>query len=129
MNKDYLKIGCNVGVVNMVMQGKWKFAILNFLSKGTIRFGELSRALPNIRQGYLTQQLRELESDGLVHREVYKQVPPKVEYSLTDLGREFQPVLDAMAVFGHKYNSLLKEEFKEAIEKGKVEVNDVDWNE
>lgn len=116
MNKEYLKIGCDVGVVNMVMQGKWKFAILNFLSQGTIRFGELSRALPNIRQGYLTQQLRELESDGFVHREVYKQVPPKVEYSLTDLGREFLPVIDAMAVFGKKYNALLREEFESEIE-------------
>lgn len=129
MNKEYLKIGCNVGVVNMVMQGKWKFAILNFLSKGTIRFGELSRALPNIRQGYLTQQLRELESDGLVHREVYKQVPPKVEYSLTELGKDFLPVIDAMAVFGKHYNTLLREEFKSEIEKGAVEVSETDWNE
>lgn len=127
MNKDYLKIGCNVGVVNMVMQGKWKFAILNFLSKGTIRFGELSRALPNIRQGYMTQQLRELERDGLVHREVYKQVPPKVEYSLTDLGRDFLPVIDAMAVWGEKYNELLREEFKEEIAQGEVEVAEDTW--
>jgi DNA-binding HxlR family transcriptional regulator len=129
MNKDLLKIGCNVGVVNMVMQGKWKFAIINFLSKGTIRFGELSRALPNIRQGYLTQQLRELERDGLVHREVYKQVPPKVEYSLTDLGRDFLPVTEAMAVWGKKYNAVLREEFKDEIEKGEVEVADTSWTE
>ena len=129
MNKEYLKIGCNVGVVNMVMQGKWKFAIVNYLAKGTVRFGELSRALPNIRQGYLTQQLRELERDGLVHREVYKQVPPKVEYSLTDLGREFSPITEAMAVFGEKYNALLREEFKEEIESGQVEVVDNTWHE
>lgn len=129
MNKEFLKIGCNVGVVNMVMQGKWKFAILNFLSKGTIRFGELSRALPNIRQGYLTQQLRELERDGLVHREVYKQVPPKVEYSLTDLGRDFLPVIDEMAVWGKKYNEHLREEFKDEIASGQVEVAETDWEE
>jgi len=109
MNKDLLEIGCPVGTANMVMQGKWKFAIMNFLLKDTMRFGELNRAIPNIRQGYLTQQLRELEKDGIVHREVYKEVPPKVEYSLTEIGREFLPVTQAMAVWGEKYIQLLKE--------------------
>jgi len=116
MNKELLKIGCNVGVANVVMQGKWKFAIINFLSKGPMRFGELGRALPNIRQGYLTQQLRELESDGLVHREVYRQVPPKVEYSLTEIGIDFLPVTEAMFEWGKKYNEVLKETFKDEIE-------------
>jgi len=109
MNKDLLEIGCPVGTANMVMQGKWKFAIMNFLLKGTMRFGELNRAIPNIRQGYLTQQLRELEKDGIVHREVYKEVPPKVEYSLTEIGREFLPVTQAMTVWGDKYIEMLKE--------------------
>lgn len=108
MNKDLLEIGCNVGIANLVMQGKWKFAIVNFLSKKTMRFGELGRELPNIRQGYLTQQLRELEKDGLVHREVYKEVPPKVEYSLTEIGREFLPVTKAMEEWGAKYKELLE---------------------
>lgn len=77
-----------------------------------MRFGELHRAMPNIRQGYLTQQLRELEKDGLVHREVYKQVPPKVEYSLTEIGREFLPVTKAMDEWGKKYIELLRQTFE-----------------
>lgn len=113
LNKDLLEIKCNVGVANVVMQGKWKFAIIHFLSQKTMRFGELHRALPNIRQGYLTQKLRELENDGLVHREVYKEVPPRVEYSLTDIGREFLPVTQAMEKWGKKYNELLRKTFEE----------------
>ncbi|WP_276576006.1 winged helix-turn-helix transcriptional regulator [Oceanirhabdus seepicola] len=113
MNKDLLEMGCSVGITNMVMQGKWKFAIIHFLSEGPIRFGELHRALPNIRQGYLTQQLRELEKDGIVHREVYKQVPPKVEYSLTEIGLEFLPVTQAMEEWGKKYIKLLQQTFDE----------------
>jgi DNA-binding HxlR family transcriptional regulator len=113
LNRDLLEIKCNVGVANVVMQGKWKFAIIHFLSQKTMRFGELHRALPNIRQGYLTQKLRELEDDGLVHREVYKEVPPRVEYSLTDIGREFLPVTQAMEKWGKKYNELLRETFEE----------------
>jgi len=115
LNKELLNIDCKVGVANLVMQGKWKFGIIHFLSKGTMRFGELCRAIPNIRQGYLTQQLRELEKDGLVHREVYKQVPPKVEYSLTEIGREFLPVTKALYEWGQKYNNLLHETFKDEI--------------
>lgn len=113
MNRNLLEIKCNVGVANVVMQGKWKFAIIHFLSQKTMRFGELHRVLPNIRQGYLTQKLRELENDGLVHREVYKEVPPKVEYSLTDIGREFLPVTQAMEEWGKKYNELLLQTFEE----------------
>ncbi len=112
MNKDLLEVGCSVGIANLVMQGKWKFAIMHFLSEGTMRFGELHRALPNIRQGYLAQQLRELEKDGIVHREVYKQVPPKVEYSLTEIGREFLPVTQAMEEWGKKYIKLLQKAFE-----------------
>jgi DNA-binding HxlR family transcriptional regulator len=113
LNRDLLEIKCNVGVANVVMQGKWKFAIIHFLSQKTMRFGELHRALPNIRQGYLTQKLRELENDGLVHREVYKEVPPRVEYSLTHIGREFLPVTQAMEKWGKKYNELLRQTFEE----------------
>lgn len=116
MNKDLLKINCTVGVTNLVMQGKWKLAIMHFLSEETMRFGELHRAMPNIRQGYLTQQLRELEKDGLVHREVYKQVPPKVEYSLTEIGREFLPVTKAMDEWGKKYIELLRQTFENEVE-------------
>lgn len=79
------------------------------LKDGVKRFNELQRNIPNIRQGYLTQQLRELEQDGLIHREVYKAVPPKVEYSLTDMGQKFLPVIDKMYEFGMEYMKFIRE--------------------
>ncbi|MDP4164830.1 MAG: helix-turn-helix domain-containing protein, partial [Bacillota bacterium] len=73
---------CPVGIAQKVISGKWKIVIIYLLKDGVLRFNELQRIIPDIRRAYLTQQLRELEVDGLVHREVYKVVPPKVEYSL-----------------------------------------------
>ncbi|PLT48027.1 Transcriptional regulator, HxlR family [Paenibacillus pasadenensis] len=78
-----------------VIAGKWKLIILWQL-KETRRFGELQRLVPGISKGILTSQLRELEQDGMVHREVYREVPPKVEYSLTQQGRSFLPILDSI---------------------------------
>ncbi|MBI5576963.1 MAG: helix-turn-helix transcriptional regulator [Deltaproteobacteria bacterium] len=83
--------------------GKWKILVLYHLGQGTKRFHELQRALPHIAQATLTQQVRELERDGLVHREVYPVVPPKVEYSLTPIGIRFLPVMDAMCAWGLAY--------------------------
>ena len=76
--------------------GKWKIAILHALSMGPIRFGELKRNLSPITQQMLTKQLRELEKDNLVNRKVFDVVPPKVEYSLTEFGWSFEPVLVAL---------------------------------
>ena len=76
--------------------GKWKIAILHALSMGPIRFGELKRNLSPITQQMLTKQLRELEKDNLINRKVYDVVPPKVEYSLTEFGWSFEPVLVAL---------------------------------
>ena len=76
--------------------GKWKIAILHALSMGTIRFGELKRNLSPITQQMLTKQLRELEKDNLINRKVFDVVPPKVEYSLTEFGWTFEPVLVAL---------------------------------
>lgn len=109
MNKEYLNMKCNVGLTHQIIQGKWKIVILYMLSDNTLRFGELHRCLPNIRQGYLTQQLKELEKDGLVHREVYKQVPPKVEYSLTEIGKNFIPVIKSMELWGETYRKAVEE--------------------
>lgn len=86
-----------------VIGGKWKPLILWHLMEGTKRFGELKRVIPGITQKMLTQQLRELETDQLVHREVYAQVPPKVEYSLTDFGHTLGPVLDLLCDWGKTY--------------------------
>jgi DNA-binding HxlR family transcriptional regulator len=80
--------------------GKWKLSLLWYISEETRRFGEIKRFLPDITQSMLTKQLRELEDDGLLHREVYKEVPPRVEYSLTNLGQQFVPILQSMYEWG-----------------------------
>jgi len=76
--------------------GKWKIEIIYVLSKGPIRFGEIKRLLTPITQQMLTKQLREMEKDNLINRKVYDVVPPKVEYSLTDFGISFKPVLNEL---------------------------------
>lgn len=84
---------CPMVDVQQIIQGKWIMLILYYISQDTIRFGALSRKVPMVSQANLTKALRTLEDFGLVHREVYKEVPPKVEYSLTELGLKFVPVL------------------------------------
>lgn len=91
---------CPVGITVDMIGGKWKAPILWHLAHGTCRFNELRRNIPEATQKMITQQLRELESDGLIWREVYAQVPPKVEYSLTDLGKSLRPILDVMCEWG-----------------------------
>ena len=86
-----------------VIGGKWKVIIIHHLLDGTKRFSELRRLIPQVTQRMLTSQLRELESDGAVHREVYPQVPPKVEYSLTKLGKTLEPVLLVMHDWGKSF--------------------------
>ena len=83
--------------------GKWKSLILWHLEENTLRYSELKKALPKITQKMLTQQLRELEQDELVTRVIYPQVPPKVEYSLTDAGKSLLPILTAMYQWGLNY--------------------------
>ncbi len=94
---------CPMLVVQNIIAGKWKLPILWELSKGTKRFNELQKLLTEISQGILTQQLRELEQDGLIHREVYREVPPKVEYSLTETGQTFIPVLNVICSWGKDF--------------------------
>jgi DNA-binding HxlR family transcriptional regulator len=94
---------CAVETTLAVIGGRWKVLIIRELFSGVKRFGELHRALQGITQKMLTQQLREMEQAGLVHRQVYLQVPPKVEYSLTPLGTTLQPVLDSMHEWGMKF--------------------------
>jgi DNA-binding HxlR family transcriptional regulator len=86
-----------------VIGGKWKPVILCHLTEGTKRFGELKRDMPTITQKMLTQQLRELEQDRIIDRKVYTQVPPKVEYSLTDYGQTIKEVLNIMSEWGQKH--------------------------
>ena len=94
---------CPIDVTLAVVGGKWKASILWHLSHKTRRFSDLQRLFTDTTRKMLTQQLRELEADGLVHREVYPQVPPKVEYSLTDKGRSIYPILEQMCDWGRDY--------------------------
>ena len=98
------KYYCSVELTLQVIGGKWKPIIIYQLgNKGTLRFSEIKRSIPNITQKMLTQQLRELEADGVIHREVYPQVPPKVEYSLTELGTTVMPVINSLCEWGRHY--------------------------
>lgn len=94
---------CGVTVTLELIGGKWKGVILWHLSHKTLRFSQLRRRLPGITQKMLTQQLRELEGDGLVHREVFAEVPPRVEYSMTPLGASLKPLLLQMCDWGRNY--------------------------
>jgi len=98
---DHL-INCPMEATLDLIGGKWKSVILFRLSEGTKRFSELGRLLPRITPRMLTQQLRDMERDGLVKRTVYAEVPPRVEYALTDSGRTLQPVLDTLKAWGEK---------------------------
>jgi len=92
---------CRVEDALGILVGKWKpIILLHLLQKGTNRFSELKRNMPGITQKMLTQQLRELEEEDIIMRKVYPQVPPKVEYSMTEYGRSLEPILEAMHEWG-----------------------------
>ncbi|PLX79700.1 MAG: transcriptional regulator [Desulfuromonas sp.] len=94
---------CPVTVTLDIIGGKWKAVILWHLTFKTLRFSQLRRRLPEITQKMLTQQLRELENDGMVNRKVYAEVPPRVEYSLTESGMSLQPILAQMCDWGREH--------------------------
>ena len=97
-------LNCPVTVTIAVIGGKWKPLILfHLLNDGVLRFAELRRKISGISERMLTQQLRELEADGIVHREVYPEVPPKVEYSITEYGETLRPVSEAMCRWGRNH--------------------------
>ncbi|WP_280422957.1 winged helix-turn-helix transcriptional regulator [Nocardia carnea] len=97
---------CTVEAAMEVVGGKWKMAIVNHLFDGTMRFGELRRAMPTITQRMLTRQLRELEADGVIRRTVYAEVPPKVEYDLTEIGASLRPVAGLLESWGEQYRRI-----------------------
>ncbi len=103
-------VSCEVETTLQIIGGRWKVLIIRELLLGIRRFGELQRALPGVTQKMLTQQLREMEQDGIVHREVYAEIPPKVEYSLTSLGESLQPILNAMHEWGAKQLTVSSEQ-------------------
>src|SRR5258708_1274076 len=98
-------IGCPVNQTLKAIGGKWKPIILWYLFDKTLRFSELSRLIDGVTQKMLTQQLREMEQDGLIKRKVYPIIPPKVEYSITEHGLSLSPVLEAMGDWGEKHRT------------------------
>lgn len=97
--------GCPVEVTLDLIDGKWKGVILYHLQEGTQRFGELRRRMPGITQRMLTKQLRALEGDDLIVRKVYAEVPPRVEYKLSDTGERLRPVIDVLKRWGEDYRA------------------------
>ena len=97
---------CPVETTLTLISDKWKVLILrDLLLHGTMRFGELKKSVGNVSQKVLTAQLRAMEESGLVNRKVYVEVPPRVEYSLTELGKSLKPILDSMRAWGEAYKA------------------------
>lgn len=96
---------CPVETTLTLIGDKWKVLILRDLMPGTKRFGELKKSIGGVSQKVLTAQLRDMEAKGLVNRKVYAEVPPRVEYSLTELGKSLKPILDAMQNWGEGYKT------------------------
>jgi Predicted transcriptional regulators len=99
---------CPVETTLLLISDRWKVLILRDLMPGTKRFGELRKSIGTISQKVLTANLREMEDQGLLTRRVYAEVPPHVEYTLTDLGRSLKPVLDSMQQWGEHYKAAIK---------------------
>ena len=100
---------CPVETTLMLIGDKWKVLILRDLASGTKRFGELKKSLGNISQKVLTTQLRDMEKNGLIYRTVYAEVPPRVEYTLTETGISLKPILEAMKTWGEAYQMKLSQ--------------------
>lgn len=96
---------CPVETTLMLIGDKWKVLILRDLMPGTKRFGALKKSIGSVTQKVLTAQLRDMEEKGLVNRKVYAEVPPRVEYTLTELGYSLKPILDAMRIWGEGYQA------------------------
>lgn len=96
---------CPVETTLSLITSRWKVLIIRDLFEGTKRFGELQRSVGKVSQKVLTQNLRQMEADGLITRTVYAEVPPRVEYALTPLGESLKPVIDAMRIWGEEYKA------------------------
>ncbi|AUT04856.1 MarR family transcriptional regulator [Streptococcus parauberis] len=94
---------CPVETTLSLIGDKWKILILRDLLKGTMRFGQLQKSIGKVSQKVLTSQLRDMEAHGLVHREAFAEIPPRVEYSLTETGLSLEPVIDSMLAWGQNY--------------------------
>ena len=99
---------CPVETTLTLISDKWKVLILRDLMPGTKRFGELKKSIGHVSQKVLTSQLRQMEESGLLTRKVYAEVPPRVEYTLTDLGYSLKPIMDAMRTWGEQYQEQVR---------------------
>jgi len=107
MTKDEMP-ACPVATTVQLIGSKWKLLIMRNLLAGTQRFGELKKTLPGISQKVLTDSLRSMEEDGIIVRKVYAEVPPRVEYSLSELGETMRPIMKEMEMWGAGYQELVK---------------------
>lgn len=99
---------CDMTYAVQIIGGRWKMLILSALEKEAKRYSQLKKALPGITERMLTLQLREMEADGIVHRTVYPEVPPRVEYTLTDIGRELLPICAQLHLWGGRHRNTTK---------------------
>ncbi len=104
VNKERITNNCPLTSSLLLISGRWKLIIIWQLKDGTLRFGDLQKAIPHTSKKMLTQQLKELENDGLVSRKVYPEVPPRVEYTLTDLASSLMPILNSLLNWGMDHN-------------------------
>jgi DNA-binding HxlR family transcriptional regulator len=100
---------CPFVTAQQLLSGRWALLVLHYLSRETLRFGQLQRAMPEMTQATLSKQLKAMEHSGLIVRTAYSQIPPRVEYSLSEMGRAFLPVLDALEDWGSLYIDYLKQ--------------------
>lgn len=105
---------CPYVTAQKVLQGKWTILILHYLSEGPLRFNQLLRKMPEMTHATLSKQLKQMEQSGMVIRTEYPQIPPKVEYCLSDIGVEFMPVLDSLELWGGKYITYLSKNQRDA---------------
>ena len=103
-------VACPVETTLLLINDRWKVMILRELLDGTKRFGELRKAIGTVSAKVLTSHLRSMEEDGLVDREIFAEVPPRVEYTLTELGNSLKPILDAMKDWGSNYQEIVASE-------------------
>ncbi len=103
--KDYNPENCPMIFALNKIGNRWKLLILHYIQRGQNRYSTLQKAIPNISRQTLTNQLRELESDGILERTIYPQIPPKVEYHLTDLGLSLQPILSELSKWGLEHRN------------------------
>ncbi|MBI3219353.1 MAG: helix-turn-helix transcriptional regulator [Bacteroidetes bacterium] len=104
VNKERITNNCPLTSSLLLISGRWKLIIIWQLKDGTLRFSDLQKAIPHTSKKMLTQQLKELENDGLVSRKVYPEVPPRVEYTLTDLASSLMPILESLLNWGVDHN-------------------------